>query len=176
MLRSEMMEDYKQISQYNVALYTVTATILTFALGRSEYYLCLVPYLVAVPLFLMCEAKRKDICKIASYLAVYLEGDEFNWETRHQLLEEYDGQRRNWQSLLIYYLIPITCSGLSIYRIVYNYSNYGMWNRIVSVIILTLGTLILMGVKTISYVSFRKNKRQEWKKHKAYEEIFGLQL
>lgn len=87
LLRQEILEDYKAITQYNLALFSIVSATLAFVLGREEYYLCLVPYLAIVPLFLLCEVTRKNICRIASYMAVFLEGEAYNWENRHQKLE-----------------------------------------------------------------------------------------
>lgn len=88
MLRAEMMDDYKTISQYNVVLYTATATILAFAIKDGTFLSCLIPYCVLLPLYLICEAKRRGICRIAAYLNVYYEGTEYNWERRHHVFDE----------------------------------------------------------------------------------------
>lgn len=152
-LRNEIIEDYRTITQYNSVLYTVVAAILVFGLKENSYYLCLVSYVAILPLYLLCEAKRKDICRLASYMAVFGEGNDYKWELRHQKFEKNFKSKRNWQSIFPYYFAGFICSIISIYKITLDIDNFPEnWFRIVLVSLLTIIMFIFMKCKSINYV------------------------
>lgn len=166
LLRNEMMESYRAITQYNTVLYTATATILALVLQRDEYLLCLIPYIVIIPLFLLCESKRNGICRIAAYMNVFLEGDEFNWERRHHLFDQKKTRSRG--SLHPYYFLMLTCTGFSIYKIICGeYSCTAMCIRIVAVLTLLIISLIVMKSKTVNYTKTRDELINDWREIKA---------
>lgn len=158
LLRAEMMENYTEINNSCSIFYTAVATILAFAVQTDNYLLCLIPYLVIIPLFFLCESKHNKICWIAAYLYVYLEGDKYNWEKRHH---KYDiayskSKKGEWQAGLEYYFVSFACSALSIYKIINNdLLPAEKWIRATSVVLFTLVTIIVMKISTVHYVKTR---------------------
>lgn len=171
-LRAEMMENYTEINNCRSVLYAAVATILTFAVQSDNYLMCLIPYLVIVPLFFLCESKHSKICWIGAYLYVYLEGDNFNWENRHH---KYDARypkdsKREWQATLMYYIVSSTCSALSIYKIFCSeFTVFGQWVRAIIVFVLTLTIIIIMKKTTVQYVITRGAMIKQWKRLKDKE-------
>ena len=177
MLRAEMMDDYKTISQYNVVLYTATATILAFAIKDGTFLSCLIPYCVLLPLYLICEAKRRVICRIAAYLNVYYEGTEYNWERRHHVFDETVEKNkkkrffRSSSSPLPYYCIAIVCSIASLIKIPYDSQCwYLSVIEVACVVALTVIAILIMNANKTDYTDARNQYIKEWRAQKEAEE------
>lgn len=86
MLREEIMENMK--SQNNLSTF-VSTTICTFigvviALDQPSPFLYLIPFLILIPASFKESNYQRRVAYLASYLIVYLEGeDSFLWETRY---------------------------------------------------------------------------------------------
>lgn len=176
-LRAEIMDDYKYIAQYNVVLYTASATILAFALQKEQFILSLVPYIILLPLYLMCEEKRRGICKIAAYLHVFLEGTEFNWERRHHVFDGKNNKNRKKSffsdnvSPLPYYCLALVCSASAISKIaIYQSCWIEKAVDLSFVIMITIITIAIMNKHKTDYVNTRDRYIKYWEEQKKSEE------
>lgn len=88
MLRNEILKDYDIIQNSRYILYVVVATILSFSISRDEPLLFLIPYIVIIPTYLVSIDYTLDMYRISTYLMVFLEHGEFNWEN-HQYKFNY---------------------------------------------------------------------------------------
>lgn len=168
LLRNEILENYDAIKQYNLALYVAVISVLTFALDKQNFVYCLIPYIAIIPLYFACEGKNRNICKIASYLHVFREGDKYNWERRHQKYDELFSEKRNWRSISLYYFLSILCSTMSITKIFlldYNICIKLLLSTLV--FIFTIVVIVIMKLNTINYVDCRKTMIANWKKIKS---------
>lgn len=169
MLRAEMMEYYRAITQYGNILYTAVAAILVFALQKDAFYLCLVPYIVILPLYLLTEAKSRGICKIAAYMYVFLEGGNYFWEHRHHIIDKIQPGKRG--SLIPYFYLAPACSACAIYKIVIIPRTVPEYIfKIGFVVLVTVVTLIIMAKNKVNYVSVKDSFIEEWEKLKKAEE------
>lgn len=167
LLRNEILENYDAIKQYNLALYVAVISVLTFALDKQNFLYCLIPYIAIIPLYFACESKNRNICKIAAYMNVFLEGNEYNWEMLHQKYDEKFNKKRNWKSISQYYFLSIMCSAIAIAKIFQlDYDTNTKWVLFSIVLIVTIVAIIAMGLSTINYVNCRKAMLENWKKIK----------
>lgn len=164
LLRAEMMDLFKAVTTYGTVLYSAVAAILAFALQRDEFYLCLVPYVAILPLFLLSESKNRGICKIAAYMFVFLEGDEFNWETRHHELDKLNEKKQKRGSVIPYYYLAITCSVAALFKV---YANQATWLikgiEVVCVVAFTVVAIIIMKKNKVNYNATRDEYIDQWK-------------
>lgn len=120
MIRKGLDQIYQTISNYNIALYTASGALFTFALGQDAFYYCLTPLMVIIPLYLLGEEKHKEACKLGAYLYVFCEGKTFKWERRnHDFGITYKGTR-DIKGILQYVLLTIASCLLSILKILTN--------------------------------------------------------
>ncbi len=82
MLRNEMLKDYDIIQNSRYLLYVAVASILSFSISQNEPLLFLIPYVVIIPTYLLSIDYTLDMYRICTYLMVFLESGEFNWENR----------------------------------------------------------------------------------------------
>lgn len=168
LLRNEIIECYDAIKNYNIAMYAAVVTVLTFALGKNNFLYCLVPYVAIIPLYFASESKNRNICKIAAYMNVFLEGNEYNWERLHHKYDEQFNKKRNWKSISQYYFLSIICSVIAITKIFqFNYDTYVKWILLSIVLIISIVAIIAMGLSTINYLNCRKAMLENWKKIKS---------
>lgn len=99
-LREEMKLYYDNIAKYTIALYTASNAVFAFALNKDEFYYCLIPLLIIIPLYLVCEDEHRKACKLGAYLNVFCEGESFNWERRHHYLEVKEGEKREINTII----------------------------------------------------------------------------
>lgn len=86
-LREEILKDSTAVQNYRNVMYATVAAVYTFAFTQSEPLIFLVPIFIIIPIYKMCMARTSSMCRIGAYLLVFLEGEEFHWETR---LHKYD--------------------------------------------------------------------------------------
>ena len=171
LLRAEILEDYTHINQYENLLYTVVAAILVFSLQSNWYLLCLIPYVVILPVFLIVMGIKSGICKIATYMQAFLEGADFNWETRHAYFDKtyIPGKQGalKWRTHSQYYLLSAICSLAAIYKIlVSNYSVVGVCVRAIAVSIFTAFVFIVIFRNTLDYGKTKEKMLRHWRKVK----------
>lgn len=82
MIREEIMYMYKAIQELRKILYVMVVSVLTIAVGRNESLLCLVPYCVIIPIYIVTIDYQYSMWKLGAYLIIFHEGKEYNWETR----------------------------------------------------------------------------------------------
>ncbi len=165
LLRNEIVECYDTIKQYNLAAYATVVAIFAFATEQSDSFLYyLIPYVAIIPLYIACESKNHNICKIAAYMYVFLEGDnKYNWERRHQKYDELFSQKRNWRSISLYYFLSILCSIMSIVKIyMLNYNLHIKLLFSILVFVFTIVVIVIMKANTINYVDCRKTMIENW--------------
>lgn len=165
MLRDEIMENIKQISQHITILYTATAALLAFALQTSEFLLPMIPYTVIVPLLLRSEALTNTNCRIAAYMIVFLEGVDNHWETR--LYENEKGRKRTKRYLLPYYFISLTCTVSSLYKLIFgNYLYFYKWLWGICIIILSIILFVIMIANTVNIKKKKGEYIKQWQEMK----------
>ncbi len=71
LLRAEIIQNYNAIAQYNCVLYTAVTAVLAFAVNSDRYVMCLLPYVVMLPIHFLCETRSGNICRIGAYLYVF---------------------------------------------------------------------------------------------------------
>lgn len=164
-LRDEMNQYYQNIANYNIALYTASSVIFAFALGQKDYYYCLIPLLVIVPLYLLCENEHKKACKLGAYLYVFSEGKDFNWERRHHIfdrtrVEKGKKPRRSIDEILSYIMFcAISCLS-SIIKIYYIKTLH--WVHYCLPIVAFLISLIIIIRNEVQYNSLRQFYIERW--------------
>lgn len=82
MLRNEILKDYDIIQNSRYLLYVAVASILSFSISQEEPLLFLIPYVVIIPTYLVSIDYTLDMYRIATYLMIFIEPVEFNWENR----------------------------------------------------------------------------------------------
>lgn len=170
-LRAEILADYSGIRAYENMLYTVVAAILVFTLQSDLYFLCMIPYVVIMPVFFIVMSTKNGICKIATYMQVFLEGDNYNWETRQYYFDETKTFSKDsplkWRTHSQYYLLSLTCSAATIYKVfVCDYTPAGKWLRIAAISVVTLVIFVIIYCNTFDYSSEKRTMIAHWVKVK----------
>lgn len=148
MLREEIMKYYDIIHGSRNTLYVVLAAILTLAIPSDEPLLCLVPYCVIIPVYIVTIDYQYGMWRMGTYLSTFLEGEEFNWETRLRKLNYNVKLNRHATS----YHWPFAISGLGctilfFLKIDYSKISYKMVLEIIFSILLTVSFLIFVKVQ-----------------------------
>ena len=184
LLRAEMMQYYSEINSTQNILYTSVAAILAFSFNISAetptspappfcFLLFLLPYMVVVPLFLACERKHKNVCKLGTYLCVFLEGNEFKWESRHYVCDDIPKNRkRDWKSYFMYYTNLFVCSFISFLKLMEDSRLTWEIKVICTLLIIALFVFsyVFMKTNTFNYVVERNKMIKEWKRIKELEQ------
>ena len=196
MLRKEILDNISAIVQYNTLLYTATIAVLAFAFDKESSFLCLLPYVAIIPIYLMVEERRGTNSFIASYMIVFLEGAEHNWETRLYNRETTRLQskenkskkksahsrgmlhrmKRTWKNLntparIPYLFISGCCSILAIYEaIIKNATAREKWALVILIFCVTAIAVIIMASNTVSDSEIKKSDIKSWQAVKAVEE------
>lgn len=82
MIREEIIHYYDIIQNLRNVLYVSLAAILTFAVSSKEPLLCLIPYCIIIPIYIVTIDYQYGMWRMGTYLLVFHEGEIFNWETR----------------------------------------------------------------------------------------------
>ena len=77
-LAEKIKDRDQEIVQYNSLLYTATAALLAFTFENDNPLLCLLPYLIIVPVYLLIQQKRESQHRISAYMIVFLEGTDYH--------------------------------------------------------------------------------------------------
>ena len=163
LLREEMMENFKVISQNTSVLYTAVAAIFALAINTNNFIFYMIPYFVIVPVFLASEAKARSNCRIGAYLNVFCEGTEYNWERRHQMLEENIHQKRNWRSTLYYYILGFVSSVAAEIQLIFSVNScLEKWIYGSAILLWTIVAFVILKKNTIDYAEERKKMIKQW--------------
>lgn len=170
-LRDEIILFYRNIASYNTVLYTASGAIFAFALGRPEYYYCLIPLMLTIPLYLLCETERRKACKVGAYLCVFHEGKDFNWERRHH---EFDGtgfELRNSKgrdmAVNLSYIMPSVISCISAMIKIY-FAKMSSLHYIIPSLALIGAIFVILKGRT-EYIELRQAYIDEWERLKRRE-------
>ncbi len=147
MIKEEIMYYYSVIHSSRNILYVALGTILTYALSSSEPMICLVPYCVIIPVYIVTIDYQYGMWRMGTYLSVFLEGKDFNWETRlHKLntasKNEIERHASSYQWPFI--ICGLCCSILFFMKIDYKNLDYKTVGEILFSILLTIGFLIFV--------------------------------
>lgn len=66
--------------------YAFIASIIAFSLSKRDTMFILISYIALLPVYRLVLSKEINIYRIGSYLHVFHEGEEFNWERRSNIL------------------------------------------------------------------------------------------
>ena len=165
-LRDEINQSYQSITSYNIALYTASSVIFAFALGQPGFWYCLVPLMVILPLYLLCEDERRKICWIGAYLNVFCEGKGFFWERRHHELDK-KGEFTELTNTLPYIFMTAASCGGAIIKILFD--DYTQNKLLVIPIFLFIKGAIAIVKKEVHFVKVRQSYINLWRQQKRIE-------
>ena len=177
LLRAEILNAFDAVTQYNCVLYTVVAAILAFAIESDNFLLCLIPYLVILPIHFLCEDRYRNMCRISAYMYVFLESNDYHWEGRqyqHDQVTNYFDKKKvipAWQTHLHYYFVPTACSAAAIYKVAC--SNDTVAEKcIISVItiVVTIIALLIIRKNSTDFARARKYYIDQWTAVRKAEE------
>lgn len=170
-LRDEILAQYGGIRQYENLMYTAVAAMLAFSIGSDYYVLCMIPYIVIITVYFIVMATKGGIVRIATYMIVFLEGDEFNWETR-QLEYKWknfkDEVKFPWRTHSQYYLLSFACTIASLLKL-WNGTGETLLQKIIIsavIVIFSLMIMILFYRKRFDYGIMKKEMIDHWKEVK----------
>lgn len=151
MIREEIMHYYDLIQNLRNMLYISLAAILTFAIS-SDYdpLLCLLPYCVILPIYIVTIDYQYGMWSMGTYLLVFLEGEQFNWETRLHILNTSLNEKMERHASSYHYPFVVTglsCTILFFLKIDYHEMNYRIIIEIIFAIILTISFLIYIKIQ-----------------------------
>ena len=181
MLRQEILDNSQIIAQYNALLYTVTVAILAFSFEKESPFLCLVPYVAIIPIYLLAEEQRKTTARIASYMIVFLEANnnEHQWETRlykKTITRESESVLRhifnlNRPSKIPYLFVSFVCSICAICKaIISNSTNSEKCLLVILILIPTVFTTVIMARNAKRYAHMKRSYIKQWQAIKDAEE------
>lgn len=82
MLREEIIHLDALTNNILNFFYIFMATYISVVLDKNDTIYILMTHIVIIPAYLIVIGKRMATCKISAYMLVFLEGEDFNWETR----------------------------------------------------------------------------------------------
>lgn len=168
LLKQEIINNNNIMRNFQIALYSATGLILTFAFMQDEPMICLLPYLVIIPLYLFRIKQSCDTIKVGAYMIVFLEGREFNWETRFNKYEKSVNAKKvsciDFMLLIIAsFLAFLAKSGIPDI----NYVEYSI-RLLIGVVSMALCMMILL-IKRIEPEKEKANYIARWNKIKEEE-------
>lgn len=83
MLREEILHLSTLEDNIINLLYVIVVTAMAFSFAQKDTIYILLSYIVLIPTYRLVLSKEIGMYKIGSYLFVYHEGNEFNWEGRN---------------------------------------------------------------------------------------------
>lgn len=81
-LRDEIINLVEIQSNYIIAMYTITVSIIGFAIERNSEWLFLLPYIILFSFQRIISSKNDGMIRIAAYIAVFLE-ENHGWESMY---------------------------------------------------------------------------------------------
>lgn len=86
MLREEILHLDTIINNTINFFYAFVSAVLAYAVKQDDVLFVLMVWVIIIPAYRIVVGKRKNIFRIAAYLNVFHEGEEFNWERRQKQL------------------------------------------------------------------------------------------
>ena len=120
-LREEILLKDTQFNEHRKYAYTVTTAVLAFSLTQTEPFICLLPILMIIPLFLLSQDNLRAMSKLGAYLRTFYTDEGMLWEKRNMVYHEsIQGKARRksvfWEDASIYIVLVFICGALSIYK------------------------------------------------------------
>lgn len=167
-LRDEMNLYYDNIAKYNIALYTASGAIFAFSLDKADFYYSLIPLLIILPLYILCERERKQACWLGAYLNVFCEGNTFNWERRHHIFDKLKARGKRGITDSAPYIVLATVSCLFSYFKARSDNTINKCYVFIPIICLLISLIIIMKAR-VNYVALRQKYIDDWEKLKLKE-------
>lgn len=162
-LREEILKEATAVQNYRNVMYASIAAIYTFAFTQSEPLVFLVPIFVIMPIYKICTSRTSAMCRIGAYLLVFLEGDEFHWETRlHKYDEVYEINVK--KSTISPYTISVLTSGLLCF-IRIDFANFYSLDNIARVsicVLVCMYCVITIRKNQINYIKEKDKYIERW--------------
>lgn len=133
MIREEIMYMYKIIRELRYLLYITVASVLAFSIKQEEPLFCLVPYCIIFPAYYGTISHEYSMAKLGSYLLVFLEGEDFNWETRSYKFNISPSNTRKHMetSYMPYLATAVACTILFTIKVSALSLSFGIFLRII---------------------------------------------
>lgn len=175
-LREEIMYSRKAQDKYAIFLYTTVVTILGFAFQFENYYLCLLPIVIIIPVCMKIADYRRTIAYLATYMIAFLEKDEYKWETDNFMfsnkfprkgLERFIHILENYDA----FILNVICTLIFVVSVIYNSFNcqsnicLGLALSVISG--LTCVVVFLITRTYSDYQQLKASKLNNWNKYKT---------
>lgn len=150
MLREEIIHLDTIISNVVNLFYAFIASFIAFALLQSDTIFILLSYIVIIPAYMIVLNKMKAMYRIAAYLKIFHEGDEFNWETRYMQYKDKNESSRfrvvSWHYPFM--VVSIAVTALLIYKMEWD-KNLSFYE--ISKLFVGLLCMIFISINMIKY-------------------------
>lgn len=93
-LKEEVIALIQIQNNYIIAMYTITVSILAFAIERNNEWLFLLPYIILFSFQRIIMAKNDNMVRIAAYIVVFLE-EGYGWESLYKSIVHYTTIKNN---------------------------------------------------------------------------------
>lgn len=166
MLREEIMDCLKEIRNCKSIMYTVIVTILAFAVTQKEVLIILTTIVIILPIYHMDINKTSSMIRIGAYLYVFLEGDNFKWETRLIKYDELFLRKRKGETMVNIrpYIFTTTCCFLLFFmKLDYTNVDKSLFFRVVAGLIYYIYSLRYIYINKIDYKEEKKRYIKEWR-------------
>lgn len=171
-LREEIMFSMKTVKNYRTFMYTVVVATLAFAIDKEDPILCLIPFCIIIPLFLLAMHQIDSTLRIGAYIYVFLEpGTECQWETR---IYKYDKKHRNEystkkSSIDPYWCVSLCCLILSIIYLDFIKIDIMFFLTIMFQATVLITSIYVFITKRVDYEKTKEKYINEWKSIKKNE-------
>lgn len=150
MLREEIIHLDTIISNVVNLFYAFIASFIAFALLQSDTIFILLSYIVIIPAYMIVLNKMKAMYRIAAYLKIFHEGNEFNWETRYMQYKDKNESSRfrvvSWHYPFM--VVSIAVTALLIYKMEWD-KNLSFYE--ISKLFVGLLCMIFIAINMIKY-------------------------
>lgn len=175
-LREEIMYSRKAQDNYAIFLYTTVVTILGFAFQLQNYYLCLLPIVIIIPVCIKIADYRRTIAYLATYMIAFLEKDIYKWETDNfkfsnkfprkglerfiHILENYDA-----------FILNVICTLIFVVSVIHN--SFNSQSNIcldIALSVISGVTCVVVFLVTRTYSDYQKlkvSKLNYWNKYQT---------
>jgi len=144
LLRDEVISFMSERQQLIQLLYTGVAALLAFAVNSKNALMCLIPFCIIFPTYLMVRNKNQGIQKIGAYLQVFYYGPDFRWE---QLSFELNARTRKKTSRYFVansFIFPFSMLGFVSVMLFCFFMDWGPFPSTIAICKLCLGLACLV--------------------------------
>lgn len=168
LLRGEIQEGIKTAENYKAIMYSATAAIYAFAIGFKEPMAYLLTLFIIIPVYLQNVEQTLSTLRIGAYLYVFIEGVEFNWETR---LKKFDDTYKSKSPPINPYISLSAISTILVFAF-QDYSmkiHYILFRLGIAVLAFIISAFIIR-IKQINYLTEKQKYIHLWMEIKKMEE------